>query len=206
MKNKIIIPALIALFTLGACTKDKTKVSEEAIPQQTQAPKADSLSQQKNELSIVGDEVLVPEFKVKINLDKKIFEALKNNKESIIASYYFYGDITDENQLPEDIKTHMDLYGLTLQEGQLEIADIQQPEVTFDFKNIKIPKKLYDAITDKKVYLNINFYSGRKAFENNILDIDAFDSAFKDILNNNNLLTLSCKLLDANGNALTKTK
>src|SRR5690606_17646213 len=125
------------------------------------------------------------------------FKILKDKKESIVADYYFYGNVAKDAKLPEDIQKSMDLYGLKLAAGKLEDSIIQQPEVIIDFKNISFTKKLYDALSNKDVHLNINFYSGRKSFENNILDIDAFDSSFNDVIKKNYELIYSCKFLKA---------
>ncbi|QCX52677.1 hypothetical protein [Elizabethkingia sp. JS20170427COW] len=209
MKNKLIIPALL-LLVFNSCTENKSKPVAPAEEQNTlTAPETDaqpkSASVPVKEVTVVGDQVLIPEFKVKINLDSKIYNILKDDKESIIADYYFYGDVAEDAKLPADVQKHMDLYGLKLAAGKLEDTDIQKPEVIFDFKNISFPKKLYDALSIKDVRLNINFYSGRKAFENNILEIDAFDSSFQDIIKNNYELTYDGKLLDAKdfqGNSL----
>lgn len=211
--RKLIIPALLILV-FNSCTENKSKPVAPAEEQNTlTAPETDaqpkSASVPVKEVTVVGDEVLIPEFKVKINLDPEIYKILKDDKESIIADYYFYGDVAEDAKLPADVQKHMDLYGLKLAAGKLEDTDIQKPEVIFDFKNMSFPKKLYDALSIKDVRLNINFYSGRKAFENNILDMDSFDSSFNDIIKKNYELTYTCKYLNAKdfeGKSLNKRK
>lgn len=211
MKKKLIIPAVL-LLVFNACADKKSKSESPAEVQNTVvAAETDSSTKSNSvkEISVAGDEVLVPDFKVKINLDPEIFKILKDKKESIVADYYFYGNVAKDTKLPEDIQKRMDLYGLKLAAGKLEDSTIQQPEVIIDFKNISFPKKLYDALSNKDVHLNINFYSGRKSFENNILDIDAFDSSFNDVIKKNYELIYSCKFLkakDYRGNSLNKKK
>lgn len=190
--NFLLIPALVILM-LVSCKKE-TQPENAINPNLQQTAITDSVSTE-NQIEIVGDEVLVPDFKATIELDDELFQKLKTGKESIIADYYFYGNVADENKLSADVKEHLDLYGLKLSGDAIEITEINQPEITFDFKGIKIPKKLYDALSDKDVHLNINFYSGRKSSDNNILDVEAFDSSFNDVLKNNNTLVYKAKLL-----------
>ncbi len=192
MKKVLLIIAAFVVFS--GCKENKTKQNS---TQNAPTKSIDSAATPNaNQITVTENTVLVPDFKAVINLDQKVFDILKNNKESVIADYYFYGAMPDDSKLADEVEKNMDLYGLKLQSGKLEIADIQEPKIIFNFKNISIPKKLYDALPDKNISLNINFYSGRKAFENNILDVDSFDSTFNDILKNNNTLTYSCKLLD----------
>ncbi len=189
MKTKFLLIQVLAILMIVSCKKE-TPPQNAVNPNQEQ-PKAIA----ENQLEIVGDEVLVPGFKANLQLNDELFQKLKNAKESVIADYYFYGNVADENKLSADVKEYLDLFGLKLAGNTIEITEISEPEITFAFKGIRIPKKLYDALSDKDVHLNINFYSGRKSFENNILDVDAFDSSFNDVLKNNNTLIYKAKLL-----------
>lgn len=194
MKNTLIIFPLVIILIIASCGDQKKhtdKISSVVAPSVSKV--SDEVS--KDEIIFKGDEVLIPEFTANLNLDPELFNVLKKNKESVIADYYFYGNVDADTKLPIDVQRKMDLYGLRLAKGILEINDITMRKVTFHFSHIKIPRRLYDHLADKIIRLNINFYSGRKVFKNNILDVDAFDSAFSDILNNNNTVTYTAKLL-----------
>ena len=191
--TKLILTAALA-FTVASCGdqhKDSVKHASNVL-----SPVPDSLKEvSKSKIAIEGNQVVLPEFKAIIHLDSELFNVLRSKKESVIADYYFYGNVEPDTELPQEVQQEMDLYGLRLGKGKLEITDITEPTITFDFKNMKIPVQLYHYLSDKVIRLNINFYSGRKAFEDNILDVDAFDSALSDILNENGKVTYSAKLL-----------
>ena len=192
VKN-LLIAVSLAVSTLS-CQKEKApETSSPATVQDN--PVATDPAALINDFTPEGDAILVPDFSVKLELDNEVFKLLKDSGESVIASYYFYGNVANEKSLPADIQKNMDLYGLTLLSGQLEENNIEEPEINFNFKGLKIPKKLYDVLSDKDVHINIIFFSGRKSFENNILDVDAFDSSFSDVLKKDKQLTYKVKLL-----------
>jgi hypothetical protein len=41
-------------------------------------------------------------------------------------------------------------------------------------ENLTIPKKLYNLLEEKEIYVTINVYSGRKSSNLNILNVPAF--------------------------------
>lgn len=191
--TKLILTAALAL-TLTSCDDQHKAHAKPALNALNPIPDS-SKEISKSKITIEGNQELLPEFKAIIHLDSELFKVLRSKKESVIADYYFYGNIEPDTELPQEVQQEMDLYGLRLGKGKLEITDITEPTITFDFKNMKIPVKLYNYLSDKVIRLNINFYSGRKAFEDNILDVDAFDSALSDILNENGKVTYTAKLL-----------
>jgi len=204
MKSKFL---LISLFAIIIATGCKEKVTKE-IPKaqatdkqghQQEPNKTATSSSKEDSLKIVGDHVIIPNFKIEVNLSDKAVKSLQKNKESIIASLFFYGDASDENSLPEDIKKELGPNGLKLLVYDMEKIDINQSN-EFEITNLSFPKKLYDALSSKEIYVNINVFSGRRTFKDNILDMEFYDSKLNEIISHSSFINLNGRLLTEDKN------
>ena len=180
---------LIAITLLTQCNE---KAIEKDIRNNISEEK--NISNSKNILQIKGNEILVPNLKLIVYLSKDAIQKLQKNNESVIASLLLYGDIEDEDTLPEEIRNKVGPDGLRLGTFQIEEKNISEA-ISFNFNNLIIPKKFYERLANKNVYLNINVFSGRKAFKDNILNVESFDSNISRIFSHGNKIILSGHLI-----------
>ncbi|AQW91578.1 hypothetical protein CMU59_02575 [Elizabethkingia anophelis] len=190
MKTNIVILASIILFFSG-CKKTSVDTKKEEVLTDTssvmQVKPADTIK-------VKNDKVVIPNFKIVVNLSDAAVKKLQSGKESIIASLFFYGNTADEKTLPPAIKKEIGPNGLKLGDFKIEDKDVHQSN-EIEVKNISIPKKLYDFIVDKKIFLNINVFSGRRAFKDNLLDMEFFDSELNEITSKGNVINLNGRLI-----------
>ncbi|MCT3961346.1 hypothetical protein HZQ08_01400 [Elizabethkingia anophelis] len=190
MKTNIVILASIILFFSG-CKKTSVDTKKEEVLTDTssvmQVKPADTIK-------VKNDKVVIPNFKIVVNLSDAAVKKLQSGKESIIASLFFYGNTADEKTLPPAIKKEIGPNGLKLGDFKIEDKDVHQSN-EIEVKNISIPKKLYDFIVDKKIFLNINVFSGRRAFKDNLLDTEFFDSELNEITSKGNVINLNGRLI-----------
>lgn len=203
MKAKLLLISSFAVVAATGCKENGTKEiakTEVAVKKINQPPPdKTSVSSKENVLTIEGDRVIIPNFKIEVNLSDKAVELLQKNKESIIASLFFYGDAADENSLPADIKKELGPNGL-----KLLVYDMEKIEVTqsneLEITNLSFPKKLYDALSSKDIYVNINVFSGRRAFKDNILNMEFYDAKFNEIISHSGFINLNGRLLTEDKN------
>lgn len=67
--------------------------------------------------------------------------------------------------------------------------------INFNFERITISKKLYDNLSNKDISVNINVFSGRKYFKDNILNMEAYDSKLDKVILNGNKVKLNGHLI-----------
>ncbi|OPB92591.1 hypothetical protein [Elizabethkingia occulta] len=190
MKTNIVILASLILFFSG-CKKTSVDTKKDEI-----LTDASSVMQVKpaDTIKVENDKVVIPNFKIVVNLSDAAVKKLQSGKESIIASLFFYGNTADEKTLPLNIKKELGPNGLKLGDFNIEEKDVHQSN-EIEVKNISIPKKLYDFVVDKKILLNINVFSGRRAFKDNILDMEFFDSELNEITSKGNVINLNGRLI-----------
>ncbi|MCW2462417.1 hypothetical protein CMT56_13550 [Elizabethkingia anophelis] len=190
MKTNIVILASLILFFSG-CKKTSVDTKKDEI-----LTDASSVMQVKpaDTIKVENDKVVIPNFKIVVNLSDAAVKKLQSGKESIIASLFFYGNTADEKTLPLDIEKELGPNGLKLGDFNIEEKDVHQSN-EIEVKNISIPKKLYDFVVDKKILLNINVFSGRRAFKDNILDMEFFDSELNEITSKGNVINLNGRLI-----------
>lgn len=197
MKLKFLLLSLFAVAIAAGCKEKVTKkiTEAEAIDKKNTKQQIDktSFSSKEGDLRIEGDRVIIPNFKIEVNLSDKAVKSLQKNKESIIASLFFYGDV-DENTLPENIKKELGPNGLKLIAYDMEKVNITQSN-EFEITNLSFPKKLYDALSSKDISVNINIFSGRRAFKDNILDMEFYDSKLNEIISHSGFINLNGRLL-----------
>ncbi|HFK5545992.1 TPA: hypothetical protein ACG0AR_002872 [Elizabethkingia anophelis] len=180
---------IIAITLLTQC---KEKAIEKDIRYNISEEK--NISNSKNILQVKGNEILVPSLKLVVYLSKDAIQKLQENKESVVASLLLYGDIEDEDTLPEEIRNEVGPDGLRLGTFQIEEQNISEA-ISFNFNNLIIPKKFYERLANKNIYLNINVFSGRKSFKDNILNVESFDSNISRIFSHGNKIILSGHLI-----------
>ncbi|AZA54003.1 hypothetical protein EG348_13840 [Chryseobacterium sp. G0201] len=149
---------------------------------------------EKTQLEIQGDKIIVPDFRLEVNLSDKAVKKLKESKESVIASLYLYGDVADENLIPKKFKKLLGPTGIKLTSLDIEKKEINQSN-EFQVTNISFPKELYDLLASKDVLINISVYSGRRTFKDNILYMEAYDSKLSDIIAHSSFINLNGRLL-----------
>lgn len=198
MKINLSIFSFLAFLLLLNCKENKKKViqdddrSQSGNPAKEQTDK--NLPLEKTQLQIVGEKVIVPDFTLEVNLSDEAVKKLQNSKESVIASFYLYGDVTDEDLLPEEFKKVLGPTGVKLTSMELEEQNIGQTN-KFEVTGMSFPKKLYDLLADKDILIGINVYSGRRAFKDNILYMEAYDSKLSDIITHSSYINLNGRLL-----------
>jgi len=203
MKAKLLLISSFAVVATTGCkengTKEITKTEIAVEKNNQQLPDKTTGSSKEGALKIEGDRVIIPNFKIEVNLSDKAVELLQKNKESIIASLFFYGDVADENSLPADIKKELGPNGLKLLVYDMEKINVIQSN-ELEITHLSFPKKLYDALSDKDIYVNINVFSGRRVFKDNVLDMEFYDSKFNEIISHSGFINLNGRLLAENKN------
>jgi len=108
-----------------------------------------------------GEQLAVPAFSITITLDDEARAKLTNAGETIKAAIYFDGDGTP---VP-GVKTapHRDVFLGTYEFELNESGTIQIEDAT-------ISAEAYSRLSDKDYHYTINVVSGRRSFENNVLD------------------------------------
>jgi hypothetical protein len=198
MKFKLSILTLFTFLLTSSC-KEKTKEvikdqDQNSISQPEKAKPVAKLPLEKAQLEIRGEQIIVPDFRLEVNLSDKAVNKLKDSKESVIASFYLYGDLADENSLPKKFKKLLGPTGIKLTSLDIEKKDINQSN-EFHVTNISFPKELYDLLGSKDVLIDISVYSGRRTFKDNILYMEAYDSKLSDIIAHSSFINLNGRLL-----------
>jgi hypothetical protein len=163
---KYFLSFLLCLSFIACLKKDNKKAN--AAAQATAA--LDSIS---SIYTVVGDSLVIPTFEIEVRPSDKAAQTLKSKKETVIISAYFAG-------FPKDKKDEDEI-------GQMAVLD-SAIELSVDnrvarFENLKFPKRIYNALSDKDFHLLINVFSGRRSSDDNLLDagiVDKKASEFKD--------------------------
>ncbi|MCT3946660.1 hypothetical protein HZQ28_17460 [Elizabethkingia anophelis] len=182
----------LLLIAIALITQCKEKAIEKDMRNNISEEK--NISSSKNILQIKGNEILIPNLKLVVYLSKDAIQKLQENKESVVASLLLYGNIEDEDTLPEEIRNEVGPDGLRLGTFQIEEKNISEA-ISFNFNNLIISKKFYERLANKNIYFNINVFSGRKAFKDNILNVESFDSNISRIFSHGNKIILSGHLI-----------
>jgi hypothetical protein len=189
MKVLILISVIVLLISCSNPTKNNLDISE---LQDTITIEQDSTKDIKDlmkvvhisdYLKIVSDSVEIPFFEIELKLSKKAEEKLKTDNETVIVSATFESNLLNDEDIilnnkniPQEYKERVEYGRLYLLSHRIELTD----ERLVRFENIKFHKNLYDLLEDKDIMLLINVFSGRRSFENNILDCDIlYDSMNK---------------------------
>ncbi len=197
---KLVLSAFtIITFLLTSSCKEKAKEvthdqDQNLLSQPKKEKQVTDLPVKKTQLEIRGEQIILPDFRLEVNLSDKAVKKLKDSKESVIASLYLYGEVADENSIPTKFKKLMGPTGIKLTSIDIEKKDIKQSN-EFDVKDLSFPKELYDLLGSKDVLINISVYSGRRTFKDNILYMEAYDAKLSDILDHSGFINLNGRLL-----------
>ncbi len=117
------------------------------------------------------DSITVLPFEIAIVLSPKAKDKIINSKETIIVNVSLTGTPKDTTLYSED--------------GQFYVASSEK-EITYGhvakFDNITFSKKIFDQLTDKDVYINVYFYSGRKSSKDNLLNGDLLSDRISNVV------------------------
>ncbi|WP_123983596.1 hypothetical protein [Chryseobacterium sp. G0201] len=198
MKLKLSILTLLTFLLMSSCKEKIKELTKEQDQKSISQPEKEILVTErpleKTQLEIQGDKIIVPDFRLEVNLSDKAVKKLKESKESVIASLYLYGDVADENLIPKKFKKLLGPTGIKLTSLDIEKKEINQSN-EFQVTNISFPKELYDLLASKDVLINISVYSGRRTFKDNILYMEAYDSKLSDIIAHSSFINLNGRLL-----------
>lgn len=198
MKLKLSILTLLTFLLMSSCKEKSKELTKEQDQKSISHPEKEILVTErpleKTQLEIQGDKIIVPDFRLEVNLSDKAVKKLKDSKESVIASLYLYGDVADENLIPKKFKKLLGPTGIKLTSLDIEKKEINQSN-EFQVTNISFPKELYDLLVSKDVLINISVYSGRRTFKDNILYMEAYDSKLSDIIAHSSFINLNGRLL-----------
>jgi hypothetical protein len=131
------------------------------------------------------EKIQVPVFVIEVSLSSEAREKITMSGESIKGSIYFDGDGTP---LP-DVKT-APLRDVFLGKYEFEL----EKEGSITINNASISKEAYERLKDKNYHYFVNIYSGRRVFENNILNGGYSDGRLEDLLAGKKIIVF-CDLL-----------
>ncbi len=130
-------------------------------------------------LTYSKDSVLVPKFKVALNLSEKAKSELKQKNESIIIFIEFIG--TPEVLIPENYK-----YEYYNELGQIDIGykSVElKNQMIYNFNDCKVSADLIKLLHNKTYNARISVVSGRKSSKDNLLDCEYFEKNIDSIAN-----------------------
>ncbi len=129
-----------------------------------------------------ANELEVPDFRIDVTLSEKAAAKLSASKEWVHISAFYYGEAAKPKDGDEM--------------GQIwlgnEDADIEG-EGSVTFGNIKIDAKRLKLVKGRKAIVNINVYSSRKVFPDNVLDCELFEDKVEVAVKAP--VTIVCKLI-----------
>ncbi|AQX09699.1 hypothetical protein [Elizabethkingia ursingii] len=181
---------LLLLITVFSFTRCEDKATGQDLKNKI----IQNYKNKKNQIQIKDDTVIIPNINLTILLSKDAIQKLQENKESVIASLLLYGSVDDEDTIPEEIRNEVGPDGLKLGLFEMEEKNVTDV-INFNFEKITISKKLYDNLSNKDISVNINVFSGRKYFKDNILNMEAYDSKLDKVILNGNKVKLNGHLI-----------
>lgn len=132
------------------------------------------------------DSILVPEFEIELDLSEKAEIKINENKETIIVKAMFIGTPKDTTLQDEE---YLKFGQLTIGVKEIELSKGRLAK----FNNCKISKKDYYSLSNKNFEVNINVYTGRRIFRDNLLNCDFLQEGIDSIKNKR--FTLKGKLI-----------
>lgn len=160
---KKIVLMFLSIALLAACSSGKQEKTAEVTTKDSVSTNVASEEAMPSYMSVAGDSVEIAPFEVELTLSPKAAEKLKKAKETIIVKAEFLSIPKDTTN--EDYQT----FGFVPLPATPEI-ELTSEQRTARFSGIRIAKKVYDEMAEKDFEININIFSGRKSFPDNILD------------------------------------
>jgi hypothetical protein len=126
----------------------------------------------------------VPRFQADIILSNQAQTVLQERRETFIAAAYFSGV-----PRPDSVFKASKLGDICLGQARIEIAG----QGLAKFENVKIPKRLMDALESSDYRVNLSVFSGRKSGDRNLLDCTPIIDLISAIENKRHLI--KCRLV-----------
>jgi hypothetical protein len=143
-------------------------------------------TQKKKSIHTELDSILVPEFEIELKLSEKAEAKINENNETVIVKAMFIG--TPKNTTLQD-EEYLKFGQLTIGVKEIELSKGRLAK----FNNCKISKKDYNSLSNKNFEVNINVYTGRRIFRDNLLNCDFLQEGIDSIKNKR--FTLKGKLI-----------
>ena len=129
--------------------------------------------------------ISVPNFFIQPQFSNRLKAKLLSSGETVSCSIVF-----DGLGIPKNNKKHDPHRPIFLGEHTIALSITGNVQVS----NAYISKEQYDRLSDKNYYVEINTFSSRKVFENNIVD-HGFSTFNINDLRKNNVISVKCDLL-----------
>jgi hypothetical protein len=163
MRNFII--AFITILFVISCSN---QTGSEPIEAEVKRDSSITKLSEENYYTFINDSVEIPPFEVELSLSQKAEAKLKEGKETIIVRAFFTGQPKDTSL--REFQKHGEIF-ITSSEKELFEARLAK------FSGVRFSKKEYNSLSNKNISVTINVFSGRKFYQDNLLDIPAvFDS------------------------------
>ena len=135
-------------------------------------------------IMLIGCQVNVPSFEIKVDLDEKAERELRARKETIIVEAYISGTPRKDSWVRENNKA----VGLVLGSFKKEINS----EGVVKFEDMKIPEYYYKALENKDYNVSVSVRSGWKSSKFNLLNCEPFGSVISRLAGKQHII--KCKL------------
>mgnify|MGYP001466586067 FL=1 len=135
-------------------------------------------------IMLIGCQVNVPSFEIKVDLDEKAERELRARKETIIVEAYISGTPRKDSWVRENNKA----VGLVLGSFKKEINS----EGVVKFEDMKIPEYYYKALENKDYGVSVSVRSGWKSSKYNLLNCEPFGNGISELAGKQHII--KCKL------------
>ncbi|MEM1214607.1 MAG: hypothetical protein AAGJ82_02905 [Bacteroidota bacterium] len=188
---KYILISLLVLAVIWACTNNTrpadTTANAAEPKTEVATPKVDRAEAEQlvAEYDFIvaaspnGDTLTVAPFSFTLDLTAEAEEKLRDREESIIVAAYLTG-------LPKDKQNESFLKEGTQYLASPEIEVMEEREVTFE--GVKIARADFAGLVDRDFTVTINIYSGRRSYQNNILDGEVPVESISDMVKEKRIL------------------
>jgi hypothetical protein len=143
-------------------------------------------TQKKKSIHTEVDSILVPEFQIELKLSEKAEIKINENNETVIVKAMFIGTPKDTTLQDEE---YLKFGQLTIGVKEIELSKGRVAK----FNNCKISKKDYNSLSNKNFEVNINVFTGRRIFRDNLINCDFLQEGIDSIKNKR--FTLKGKLI-----------
>lgn len=161
--RKIFFGGLFAILCFS-CHKDE-QIQETQLRHSTNAIKQDS--------------VLLPKFRLEINISDNAVKMLNQKKENLVINYQLY------------LKKSTDT--IFLNKGVKVFSQVQQSN-EIDFDDLKIPSSKGSTPSNTDIMIKLNIENSRNTLRNNILEMEYYNGPLEDIIKHSSFINLNGKL------------
>lgn len=165
---------LLSVF-IFSCQSKENKTTNDNTSISTDSKKLTNSSNENNSEKVTLKPIIL-EFKFTPALEEKLKSSSENIEMSVFLS-------TDYEWSEEDKKEFNDIF-TEKEEVILASKTLQTPMTnSIIIDGINLDKKIFEKIGEEKILVEINIYSGRKVFENNIMSCDFVSEKYTDLIN-----------------------